>query len=135
MATHIALLFSLAFLSFCPSASAKECWTLSGLVGQSAESADSYTFSADKFSTPMILCIDGERGSVSGEDTPFIKFGDSTIAGWVKNDGMELFEVYQIDRANDKVLFTKSRVGTESVLSGFTDIVGAFVGAATKLGD
>lgn len=118
----------------CP-AMAKDCWALSGLRGQIAPSIEGYAFSEDQFSSPMILCFEGDRGSVSGDDTPFMKFGDSTLAGWVQNDHLELFEVFQIDRENGKVLFTKSRVGTRSVLPGGTDIVGAFVGSATKLPD
>ena len=98
-----------------------------------AASAVDYKFEADKFSTPMILCFDGEHGSVSGDDTQFVKFGDSTLGGWVKNDGLELFEVFQIDRTNGKVFFTKSRIGTSSVLPGATDVVSAFVGTATHL--
>ena len=126
-------LFSFALLSVSNHALANECWALSGLKGQMAASAVQYAFQEDKFSTPMILCFDGERGSVSGDDTPFMKFGDSTLGGWVKNDGLELFEVFQIDRANGKVFFTKSRIGTSSVLPGGTDIVSAFVGTATRL--
>jgi len=135
MSNRANLFLFLVFLGVSSQASAKECWALSGLKGQMAASAVEYKFEADKFSTPMILCFDGERGSVSGDDTPFIKFGDSTLSGWVKNDGLELFEVFQIDRVNGKVFFTKSRIGTSSVLPGGTDVVSAFVGTATRLDD
>ena len=74
---------------------------------------------------------------VSGDDTKFMKFGNSTLAGWVENQGLELFEVYQIDRANDKVLFTKTRIGTVAAYPnlGLPDMVGAYVGKATKLAE
>lgn len=130
--TGIALLALFAMTS---QAWAKECWALSALKGQMAASALEYRFQADKFSMPMILCFDGERGSVSGDDTPFMKFGDSTLGGWVKNGDLELFEVYQIDRANGKVFFVKSRIGTAALLPGGTDVVSAFVGTAIRLED
>jgi len=135
MSIRIISLLTFALLGVSNQALAKECWALSGLKGQMAASALKYSFQEDKFSTPMILCFDGERGSVSGDDTPFMKFGESTLGGWVKNDGLELFEVFQIDRANGKVFFTKSRIGTSSVLPGGTDVISAFVGTATRLDD
>ena len=127
------LLISLALLILSSQALANECWALSGLKGQMAASAVNYEFHQDQFSTPMILCFDGDRGSVSGDDTHFMKFGDSTLGGWVQNNGLELFEVFQIDRSNGKVFFTKTRIGTSSVLPGGTDVVSAFVGTATRL--
>lgn len=135
MSTRAISLFLLTILGVSNQALSKECWALSGLKGQMAASAAEYKFQPDKFSTPMILCFDGERGSVSGDDTPFMKFGESTLGGWVKNDGLELFEVFQVDRANGKVFFTKTRIGTSSVLPGGTDIVSVFVGTATRLQD
>jgi len=125
------LAFTLAGIT--QSASAKECWALTNVKGHAAFSEDSYAFQPDGYSNPMVLCFDGGSGTVSGDDTAFTKFGESTLAGWTNNRGTELFEVYQIDRTNNKVLFTKARVGTSSVLPGGTDIVGAFVGTATRL--
>lgn len=62
------------------------------------------------------------------------KFGDSTLAGFASNEGgNEIFEVYQIDREKRKLLYTKSRIGTKSVMPIFSDAVSAFVGDAKLL--
>jgi len=115
-------------------ASAKECWALTQVKGQMANSIGKYKFEADKFSDPMVLCFNDEKsGTVSGDDTTFVRFGVSTLVGWVKNGEIELVEAYQIDRTLGKVLFTKSRIGTAAVLPGAPDIVAAFVGNAIKL--
>lgn len=111
---------------------AKECWALTEVQGQMAASNE-YKFEKDGYSNPMILCFDGDKGSVSGDDTALTRFGESTLAGWGANKNIELFEVYQIDRARNKVLFTKARIGTNSVIPGAPDVVGAFVGKAIKL--
>ncbi len=111
---------------------AKECWALTDIKGQVAFSKD-YEFEADKFSKPMVLCFEEKTGSVSGDDTQFARFGTSTLAGWASNKGIELFVVYQVDRANGKVLFTKTRIGTGTVIPGGPDLVGAFVGKAVRL--
>src|SRR3989344_8465190 len=108
---------------------AKECWALTDMKGQVAFSKE-YAFEADKFSNPMVLCFEEKTGSVSGDDTQFSRFGTSTLAGWATNKGIELFEVYQIDRVNGKALFTKTRIGTNTVIPGGPDLVGAFVGKA-----
>jgi len=92
-----------------------------------------YAFHADTFSNPMILCFDGTTGSVSGDDTQFTMFGTSPLAGWAQNKGAELFEVYQVDRTTGKVLFTKTRIGSKSLLPGLPDIIGSFVGDAVKM--
>ncbi len=81
----------------------------------------------------MVLCFDEKTGSVSGDDTHLERFGASTLAGWATNNGIELFEVYQIDRINGKVLFTKTRIGSSTVLPGAPDVVGAFVGKAVRM--
>ncbi|WP_157719521.1 hypothetical protein [Pseudomonas oryzae] len=112
---------------------AKECWALTDLKGQIAPSTNGYAFQSDGFSNPMVLCFDEDKGSVSGDDTQLTRFGKSTLAGWGANKDIELFEVYQIDRVNGKVLFTKSRIGTSSLIPGAPDLVGAFVGKATRL--
>jgi hypothetical protein len=129
----IALLLTVLSLDL----AAKECWALSSLKGQTAASSDGYEFSNDKFPNPMVLCLDDDTGYVSGDDTKFMKFGNSTLAGWAENQGLELFEVYQIDRASDKVLFTKTRIGTVAAYPelGLPDMVGAYVGKATKIAE
>jgi len=115
------------------SAHAKECWAITEMKGQISPSTEEYAFQPDAFSNPMVLCFDKETGSVSGDDTQLTMFGTSTLAGWATNKGIELFEVYQIDRVKGRALFTKSRIGTGSVIPGGPDLVGAFVGKATKL--
>lgn len=117
------------------SAQAKECWAITEMKGHVAFSTEKFAFQQDGFSRPMVLCFDGEKGSVSGDDTSFTRFGTSTLAGSATNKGIELFEVYQIDRASGKVFFTKSRIGTGTVIPGGPDLVGAFVGKATKLSE
>ncbi len=113
---------------------AKECWALTNLKGQMAASTDKYVFVPDAFSNPMVLCFnDDNTGTVTGDDTQFVRFGTSTLFGWVTNKGIELVETYQIDRVNGKVLFVKSRIGTATVLPGGPDVVSAFVGTATRI--
>ena len=115
-------------------AHAKECWALTNLKGQMAASTDKYAFVPDAFSNPMVLCFDDDNtGTVTGDDTRFVRFGASTLVGWVTNKGIELVETYQIDRVNGRVLFAKSRIGTATVLPGGPDVVSAFVGAATRI--
>jgi hypothetical protein len=118
------------------SAHAKECWALSQWRGQSANSVDNYVFGPDKFLNPMVLCFnDGGTGTVSGDDTKFVQFGTSTLVGLVQNRGLELVETYQIDRVNERALFTKSRIGTATLMPSGPDIAAAFVGKATKLSE
>ena len=112
---------------------AKECWALTNLQGQSAASGDDYRLGSDKFANPMVLCFAEETGTVTGDDSIFIRFGPSTLAGGAQANGLELFEVYQIDRERKKVLFIKSRVGPDRVLPGAAGFIGAFVGDATPL--
>lgn len=112
----------------------QECWALTEMKGQFAFSA-AYAFEVGTFLYPMLLCFGETTGSVSGDDTRLIKFGTSTLAGVALNKGLELFEVYQIDRENGKVLFTKSRIGTTTVIPGAPNIVGAYAGTAIRLPD
>lgn len=111
---------------------AQECWALTEIKGLTAFSR-SYEFATDGFSKPMVLCFSSKTGSVSGDDTDLVRFGNSTLAGWATNNGVELFEVYQIDRENGRVLFTKSRIGTSTVIPGAPNVVGAFTGTATRV--
>jgi hypothetical protein len=115
-------------------ASAKECWALTNLQGYIAASTEKYAFGPDKFSNPMVLCFnDDDTGSVTGDDTHFAKFGASTLVGWATNKGIELVETYQIDRVKGKVLFTKSRIGTATVIQNGPDVISAFVGKAERI--
>jgi len=113
---------------------AHECWALTHLQGYMAMSTEKYAFTPDKFSNPIILCFnENNSGSVTGDDTMFAKFGSSTLIGIASNKGIELVETYQIDRKNQKVLFTKSRIGTNTVIPNGPDVVSAFVGNAKIL--
>lgn len=115
-------------------ASAKECWALTSLQGYIAASTEKYAFVPDKFSNPMVLCFnDDDTGSVTGDDTNLSKFGASTLVGWATNKGIELIETYQIDRVKGKVLFTKSRIGTATVIPNGPDVISAFVGKAEPI--
>ena len=128
------LLAVLVFSHAAGAASAKECWALTNLKGHMAASTDNYAFVGDKFTNPIVLCFgSGNEGSVSGDDTVFVKFGASTLVGWASNKGIELVETYQIDREKNRVLFTKSRIGTTTVIPDGPDVVSAFVGIATRL--
>ena len=133
MITQMPTFALVAAIAFSQSAPAKECWALTNLVGHMAASSADYKFQTDKFSNPMLLCFEETTGTVSGDDTRFTRFGTSTLAGWAANKGIELFEVYQIDRTKNKVLFTKSRIGTNTLIPGAPDIVGAFVGDAVMI--
>lgn len=107
---------------------------MTAMKGQAAFSP-AYIFEADAISNPRVLCFGEKTGHVSGDDTPLFKFGSSTLVGVATNKGIELVEVYQIDRKNGKVSFTKSRIGTTTVITGFPDVVSAFTGNATRVVD
>ncbi len=98
----------------------KECWVLTRLEGHMAASTDRYKFVPDKFSTPMVLCFnDDNTGTVTGDDTKFVKFGASTLVGWATNQGIELIETYQIDRVMER--FFSQRAELERRLFFQTD--------------
>jgi hypothetical protein len=115
-------------------AHSKECWSVTNLAGQIADSDSKYAFARDSYKNRLVLCFnDDATGSVTGDATQFMKIGFSTLVGVAQNKGIELVETYQIDRALGRVFFTKSRIGSATVIPGRPDVVGAFVGAATKL--
>lgn len=77
----------------------------------------------------------GHPGSVSGRGSLGIT-GESTLIGMGgNNQGNELVEVYQLDRKNSKFLFTKSRIGTKTVMPLFSDTVMSCVGDASRVND
>jgi len=51
------------------------------------------------------------------------------------NTSNEMFEVYQLDRVNKKMLYTKTRVGTKTITPLLSDSASLFVGNAKKLND
>jgi hypothetical protein len=113
---------------------AKECWTVSNIKGYAAYADGGYKFAKDGLPNTILLCFGEKEGTVTGTDTRFVKFGASTLAGDGGNDqGNELFEVYQIDRQNKKLLYTKSRIGTKTVAPVFSDVVMSLIGDAVQV--
>jgi hypothetical protein len=118
----------LAFTSPADSqASQAECWVAGNFIGQSAQADRGYLFQPDTFRDGMLICFTGETGTVSGNDIPLVRLGHSTLLGASINDrGLEVVNVYQIDRANSKLLFTQTRIGTASVTSLRPDYAATF---------
>jgi hypothetical protein len=113
---------------------ANECWAISNIKGYSAFADEGYKFSQDGMKSPLLVCFTSNGGTVTGTDVRFVKFGESTLAGYGGNDqGNELFEIYQIDRAKKKLLYAKSRIGTKTVVPVLSDVVSAFVGDAAMV--
>ena len=122
------------FMLFPASLLANDCWVVSNIIGYAAYADQSYNFFPDGLSNTMMVCFTSDGGTVTGTDIKFVKFGESTLAGYGGNDqGNELFEVYQIDRQNHKLLYTKSRIGTKSVAPVLSDFVCSYVGDAIKV--
>ena len=124
------------FISLCIPAFlfANDCWVISNIKGYAAYADQSYNFIPDGLSNPIMLCFTSEGGKISGTDIHFLKFGNSTLAGYGGNDkGNEMFEIYQIDRVNKKLLYTKSRIGTKTIAPRFSDVVCSYIGEASKV--
>jgi len=113
-----------------------ECWVVSNLRGYSAFADNKYKFETNGLTNRIVVCFGLKSGTVSGTDIQFVKFGKSTLAGYGGNDqGNEMFEVYQLDRANMKMLYTKTRVGTKTITQLLSDTTSSFVGNARKLNE
>ena len=113
---------------------AQECWAASNIKGYSAFADYGYAFNKDGLPNPMLICFGDDDGTVTGTDVRFVKFGASTLAGYGGNDtGNELFEVYQIDRENGKLLYTKTRIGTKTVAPVLSDVVSSYVGDVRRV--
>lgn len=110
-----------------------ECWGITNIKGFSAQSDENYSFAQDRIKSTMLLCFEGNSGTVTGTDTKLMRFGDSTLAGMVQKGDLELFEVYQIDRMKNKLLYSKSRVGTKTAYPFLPDIISSFVGDAKQV--
>lgn len=126
-------LASLFVLSSPRAFAADECWAVSAPKGYSAYADENYNFMNDGLPSAILVCFGTDTGTVTGTDTRLVKFGNSTLAGYATNQGIELFEVYQIDRINKKLLYTKSRIGTKTAFPVFSDLVSAFIGNAKML--
>ncbi len=115
---------------------ANECWVISNIKGYSAYADQGYKFVSDGMRNTILVCFSPEGGTVTGTDIRFVKFGQSTLAGYGGNDkGNELFEVYQLDREKKKLLYVKTRIGTKTVAPVFSDVVSSFVGDAKKVSE
>jgi hypothetical protein len=113
---------------------ADECWVISNIKGYSAHADQGYKFLEDGITKPLMICFSPNGGTVTGTDIKFVKFGHSTLAGYGGNDkGNELFEVYQLDREKNKLLYMKTRIGTKTVAPVFSDVVSSFVGDAVRV--
>ena len=110
-----------------------ECWSITNIKGYSAASDKKYSFEKDGISSPMIVCFEDKSGTVTGTDTRFLRFGESTLAGMAQKGGVELFEVYQIDRTKNKPLYSKSRIGTKTMYPFLSDIISSFIGDAKQV--
>lgn len=111
---------------------ANECWTVSRIKGYSAFADEGYKFSPDGLKGPILVCFGTDSGVVTGTDTNFAKFGESTLVGvGGNNQGNETVEVYQLDREKGKLLYTKSRIGTKTISPALSDVVVSFVGDAS----
>lgn len=131
----ILILATLTFLPYALADIGDECFVVSNLNGYSAYADNNYKYSKDGFGN-VTVCFGVESGTVSGTDAKFIKFGKSTLVGFGGNKkGNELIEVYQLDRSNMKMLYTKSRIGTKSVNTLFSDTVSSSVGHAKRLNE
>lgn len=113
---------------------ANDCWSITNVKGYSAFADEDYKFSQDGMRNAILVCFTAKGGTVTGTDVQFVKFGESTLAGYGgNNQGNELFEVYQLDREKNKLLYVKSRIGTKTVAPAFSDVVSAFAGDAAKV--
>lgn len=127
------------FLALCvllaPSISvAEDCWSVSNLRGYSAFGDLGYKFSEDGLSDGTTVCFTPNGGTVSGSNLQFTRFGTSTLAGYVRNSrGTEVFEIYQIDRARNKLLYVRTRIWTKLTNPALSDVVSSFVGDATQV--
>ena len=76
----------------------------------------------------MKICFTAEGGVVTGNDLELVRMGASTLIGWAAHpEGLETVNVYQIDRARQKLLFTQSRIGTATVTDLLPDYAAVFV--------
>ncbi len=113
---------------------ANDCWVVGSFSGHTAASNGGYRFVEDGIDQATLVCFTAEGGIVTGNDITLVKFGESTLAGYSGNDqGFEVFVVYQLDRVNKKMFYTKTRIGTRTVTSILPDLVSSFVGDAVQV--
>ena len=123
-------ILAFAFLLSPLSGHANECWSISNIKGHSAYADQGYKFSTDGLRDTLV-CFGTDSGVVTGTDTKFVKFDESTLIGLGgSNQGNAIVEVYQLGRKKMKLLYVRSRIGTKTVAPLFSDVVSAFVGDA-----
>ena len=127
-------LFVFLSLVFLPAqAVAADCWLATNFSGQSAQADRDYKFAPDKFDQ-MLICFTDEGGIVTGNDLQLVRFGMSTLIGFGANEqGLEVVNVYQIDREREKLLFTQSRIGTATVTPLLPDYAAVFIADVTPV--
>ncbi|MCC6008968.1 MAG: hypothetical protein JJU40_15040 [Rhodobacteraceae bacterium] len=109
-------------------AHASDCWLATNFRGQSAQADAGYRFASDRFADGMLVCFTGEGGFVTGNDLKLARPGESTLIGWSDNGlGLEVVNVYQIDRDRRVLLLTQSRIGTATVTSLLPDYAAVFI--------
>lgn len=109
-----------------------ECWRVERFEGSSFE-APRYRAQQDAL-TGQTVCFLGDRGTVSGSDLAFTQFGASTLIGWASNsEGLEVVNVYQLDRINGIMTTTATRIGTRTVAPQLPDYTSAMTGRATRV--
>ena len=121
--------FTFMALLFLPAQAAEaECWAAGNFSGQSAQADRGYRFAPDTFGDGMLICFTDEGGMVTGNDLQLFRFGLSTLIGYGSNErGLEVVNVYQIDRERRKLLFTQSRIGTSTITTLLPDYAAVFI--------
>lgn len=118
--------------SLCGAPAFAECWRVERFEGASLE-APRYAVQQDAL-TGQTVCFHGSYGVVSGSDLAFTQFGSSTLIGWAENgEGLEVVNVYQLDRENGVMTTTATRVGTRTVMPLLPDYTSAMTGRAIRL--
>ena len=118
---------------------ADECWAVTNVKGYGAYANEKYKYIEDGLvNSVVVVCFTEKGGYVIGTETKFIKLGKSTLVGYAgSHKGNELVEVYQIDRENNKLLYTKSRVGTQfidnPIAKILSNVVASYVGDVERI--
>ena len=116
-----------------PTIAAADCWIAGNFRGQTATADNAYRFTQDGFADGMSICFTEDSGVISGNDLPLVRVGRSTLVGFsVTEHGLEVVNVYQIDRANSTLLLTQSRIGTATITPLLPDYAGVFVAEVVR---
>ena len=130
MKLPISVLSFIALILFPAISFSQECWAITNIKGYAAYADNDYKFEEDGLKD-FVLCFNSEKGYIQGSDLSLLRFGNSTFAGFASTpNGHEVFEVYQLDRINKKLHYTKSLLGVKKIVPLMSDIVLSFVGDA-----